>query len=45
MHDAKKMAVLIMCALKFEYQLTHGLGNSDSSSIFAQEVVRTDVCA
>ncbi len=45
MHDAQKMAVLIMRSLEFEYQLASGLGNSDSSSTSAQEVVLTDVCA
>jgi hypothetical protein len=27
------------------YQLVLGLGNSDSSSTFAQKVMQTDVCA
>ncbi len=33
-----------MCALDFEYQLALGLGNSDSSSTLAQEVMQTHVC-
>ncbi len=39
------VAVLVMCALEFENQLALGLGNSDSSSTLAQEVMRTHVCA
>jgi hypothetical protein len=48
MHDTQTMAVLGMRALEFEYQqhqLALGLGNYDSSSTLAQEVVLTDVCA
>jgi hypothetical protein len=49
MHDTQTVAVLVMCALKFEYQLVLGLGNSDSSSesscTLAQEVMQTHVCA
>ncbi len=45
MHDTQTMAVLVMCALEFENQLALGLGNSDSSSALAQEVMRTHVCA
>jgi hypothetical protein len=41
MHDMQTMAVLVMCALEFEYQLALGLGNSDSSTTCAQGVVRT----
>jgi hypothetical protein len=45
MHDKHTVAVLVMCALEFEYQLALGLGNSDSSSTLAQEVMQTHVCA
>jgi hypothetical protein len=45
MHDTQTMAVLLMCALEFEYQLALGLGNSDSSSTLAQEIMRIHVCA
>ena len=45
MHDTQTVAVLVMCALEFENQLALGLGNSDSSSTLAQEVMRTHVCA
>jgi hypothetical protein len=39
------MAALVMCALEFENQLALGLGNSDSSSTLAQEVMQTHLCA
>ncbi len=45
MHDTQTVAVLVMCALEFENQLALGLGNSDSISTLAQEVMRTHVCA
>ncbi len=45
MHDTQTVAVLVICALEFESQLALGLGNSDSSSTLAQEVMRTHVCA
>jgi hypothetical protein len=45
MHDTQTVAVLVMCALEFENQLALGLGNSDSRSTLAQEVMRTHVCA
>jgi hypothetical protein len=45
MHDTQTVAVLVMCALEFENQAALGLGNSDSSSTLAQEVMRTHVCA
>ncbi len=45
MHDTQTMAVLVMCALEFENQLALGLGNSNSSSTLAQEVMQTHVCA
>ncbi len=45
MHDTQTVTVLVMCALEFENQLALGLGNSDSSSTLAQEVMRTHVCA
>ncbi len=45
MHDAQKTAVLVIFALKFEYQRAPGLSNSDSSCMSALEVVQTDVCA
>jgi hypothetical protein len=45
MHDTQTVAVLVMCALEFEYQLAFGLGNSDSSSTLAQEVMWTHACA
>jgi hypothetical protein len=45
MHDTQTVAVLVTCALEFENQLALGLGNSDSSSTLAQEVMRTHVCA
>ncbi len=45
MHHTQTVDVLVMCALEFEYQLALGLGNSDSSSTLAQEVLRTHVCA
>jgi hypothetical protein len=45
MHDMQTVAVLVMCALEFENQLALGLGNSDSSSTMAQEVMLTHVCA
>ncbi len=41
MHDTQMVAVLGMCALEFENQLALGLGNSDSSSTLAQEVMQT----
>ncbi len=44
MHDTQTMAFLVMRALELEYQLALGLGNSDSSSTFSQEVVQKDVC-
>ncbi len=34
-----------MCALEFEYQLVLGLGNSDSSSTLAKEIMLTHECA
>ncbi len=45
MHDTQTVAVLVMCALEFENQVALGLGNSDSRSTLAQEVMRTHVCA
>jgi hypothetical protein len=45
MHDKQTVAVLVMCALEFENQFALGLGNSDSSSTLAQEVMLTHVCA
>jgi hypothetical protein len=44
MHDKQTVAVLLMCALEFEYQLALGqvgLCNSDSSSTLAHEVMLT----
>ncbi len=43
MHDTQTVAVLVMCALDFENQLALGLGNSDSRSTLAQEVMLTHV--
>ncbi len=37
------MAGFVMHAIEFEYQLALGLGNSDSSSTLAQEVMQTHV--
>jgi hypothetical protein len=45
MHDTQTVAVLVMCALEFENQLALGLGNSESRSTLAQEVMQTHVCA
>ncbi len=45
MHDTQTVAVLVMCAFEFENQLALGLGNSDSSSTLAQEVMLTHVGA
>ncbi len=45
MHDMQTVAVLVICALEFEYQLALGIGNSDSISTLAQEGLRTHVCA
>ncbi len=45
MHDMQTVAVLVMCALEFENQLALGLGNSDSSSTLAQEIMQTHLCA
>ncbi len=45
MHDTQTVAFLVMWALECEYQLALGLGNSDSSSTMAQEVILTHVCA
>ncbi len=45
MHYSQTVAVLVMCALKFEHQLALGLGNFDSRSTLAQEVMWTHVCA
>ncbi len=45
MHYSQTVAVLVMCALKFEHQLALGLGNSDFRSTLAQEVMLTHVCA
>jgi hypothetical protein len=45
MQDMQVVAILVMCALEFEYQLALGLCNSDSSSTLAQEVMQTHVCA
>ncbi len=45
MHDTQTVTVLVMCALEFENQIALGLGNSDSRSTLAQEVMRTHVCA
>ncbi len=43
MHDKQTVAVLVMYALEFEYQLA--LGHSDSNSTLAQDVMQTHVCA
>jgi hypothetical protein len=43
MYDTQTVAVLVMHTLEFEYQLALGLGNSDSSSTLAQEVMQTHV--
>ncbi len=40
MHDTQTVAIRVMCALEFEYQLALGLGNSDSSSTTAQKVLQ-----
>ncbi len=45
MHDTQQVAVPVKCALEFEYQLALGLGDSDTSSTLAQEVMLTHVCA
>jgi hypothetical protein len=45
MQDTQTGAVLVMCALEFEYQLVLGLCISDSSSKLAQEVMQTHACA
>jgi hypothetical protein len=45
MLDTQTMAVLVMCALEVKNQLVLGLGNSNSSSTLAQEVMLTHVCA
>jgi hypothetical protein len=45
MHGMQMVAVVVMCALEFEYPLALGLGNSDSSSTLAQVVMQTHVCA
>jgi hypothetical protein len=45
MHYTQMVAVLVMCALEFEYQLAFGLINSDSSSTLAQNVMLTHVSA
>ncbi len=37
MHDTQKMAVLVMCALEFEYQLAPVCGYSDSSSTYVHK--------
>ncbi len=45
MHDMQTVAVLVMFALEFKYQLALGRGNSDSRSTLAQEVMWTvDTC-
>jgi hypothetical protein len=43
--DTQTVAVLVMCALEFEYELALGLCNSDSRATLAQEVMLTHVCA